>query len=183
MAQTPRRIVTGHDETGKSIFLEDGPTPQFNDANNERVTYFELWNTEGSPAPIRAVEPKEPNDRPLQIPPPPGGSIIRMVDIKPGNYKTMAPRADGKSPAMHRTRTIDYAIVMDGEIWAVLDDDETLMQVGDVLVQRGTDHAWENRSDRPCRMLYILVDAEFSPELKALLPGMHLDIAPPSLRK
>lgn len=183
MSRTVRRIVTGHDASGKSVFLEDGPPPQFNDRSNARVQFFELWSTEGSPAPIHAVEPREPNDRPLQLPPPPGGTIMRITDVHPGNYKNMAPRADGRQAVMHRTSTIDYAICLEGEIYAVLDDSETLMQAGDVLIQRGTDHAWENRSERDCRMLFILVDAAFTPEMQALLPEMTINVAPPSLAK
>jgi quercetin dioxygenase-like cupin family protein len=182
MKKPPRRLVTGHDASGKSVFLEDGPPPQFNSASNARVTYYELWNTEGSPAIIHTVEPKEPNDRPLQLPPPPNGTIMRIVDVHPGNAKNMVRREDGRSSAMHRTRTIDYAIVLDGEIYAVLDEEERLMKPGDVLIQRGTDHAWENRSDQSCRMLFILIDAAFSDELKALVPNMLINIAPPSLK-
>lgn len=177
-----RRIVTGHDAHGKSVFLEDGPTPQREERSNARVRYHELWNTEGSPAPIHAVEPHEPNDRPLQLPPPPGGTILRIIDVHPGNHKGMALRDDGRTSAMHRTRTIDYAVVLDGDIVAVLDDDERLMSTGDVLIQRGTDHAWENRSDRSCRMLFVLIDAAFSVEMQALLPDMRLNVAPPSLK-
>lgn len=179
----PRRLVTGHDAAGKSVFLEDGPPPQFNAASNERVTYYELWNTEGAPAPIFAKEPREPNDRPLQLPPSAEGTIMRIVDIHPGNAKNMARREDGRSSAMHRTSTVDYAIVMSGEIYAVLDDEERLMQAGDILIQRGTDHAWENRSSEDCRMLFILIDATFSDEVKALVPNMLVNVAPPSLNK
>lgn len=182
MTKTVRRIVTGHDNAGKSIFLEDGSSPQFNSANNARVTYFELWNTAGSPTPIHALEPKEPNDRPLQLPPPAQGTIIRIIDVHPGNHRNMAIRHDGRASAMHRTQTIDYAVVLEGEIYAVLDDSERLMRTGDVLIQRGTDHAWENRSDRSCRMLFVLIDAYFAPELSALLPNVHLNVAPPSLQ-
>ncbi|WP_404478473.1 cupin domain-containing protein [Novosphingobium sp. BL-52-GroH] len=183
MTKTVRRIVTGHDSAGKSIFLEDGPSPQFNSASNPRVTYFELWNTAGSPTPISAVEPKEPNDRRLQLPPPSEGTIMRIIDVHPGNHRHMAQRADGRSSHMHRTRTIDYAVCLSGEIYAVLDDSETLMRAGDVLIQRGTDHAWENRSEQDCRMLFILIDGEFTDELKQLLPDMVINVAPPSLKE
>jgi quercetin dioxygenase-like cupin family protein len=179
----PRRLVTGHDANGKSVFLEDGPPPQFNAASNERVTYYELWNTEGAPTPIHPVEAREPNDRPLQLPPPREGTIIRIIDVHAGNANGMVKRADGRSSAMHRTSTIDYAVVMSGEIYAVLDDEERLMRAGDILIQRGTDHAWENRSDESCRMLFMLIDAEFTEETKALVPNMLVNIAPPSLRK
>ena len=90
----PRRLVTGHDANGKSVFLEDGPPPQFNAASNERVTYYELWNTEGAPTPISPVEAREPNDRPLQLPPPRQGTIIRIIDVHACNAKGMVKRED-----------------------------------------------------------------------------------------
>jgi uncharacterized cupin superfamily protein len=71
---------------------------------------------------------------------------------------------------MHRTRSIDYGIVLEGEIYLILDDSEVLLRTGDVVVQRGTDHAWENRSDRVARMAFILVDGAFSAELRQILP-------------
>jgi len=183
MGKTVRRIVTGHDASGKSVFVEDGPPPQFEVRSNERVSYFELWNTGASPALIHAQEPVEPIARPIQLPPPPGGTIMRIIDVHPGNYRGMSPRPDGRSSAMHRTKTIDYAICLEGEIYAVLDDSETLMRAGDVLIQRGTDHAWENRSDADCRMLFILIDAEFDRELTSLLPNLNFAVTPPSLGK
>ena len=70
-----------------------------------------------------------------------------------------APREKRRHPGMHRTRTLDYAIVLSGEIYAVLDEGEVLLKAGDVLVQRGTNHAWSNRSARPCRIAFVLVDA------------------------
>jgi quercetin dioxygenase-like cupin family protein len=73
---------------------------------------------------------------------------------------------------MHRTRSVDYGIVLEGEIFMVLDEQEVLLHAGDVVIQRGTDHAWENRTDRVCRMAFILIGAEFSPQLRALLPAM-----------
>jgi uncharacterized cupin superfamily protein len=71
---------------------------------------------------------------------------------------------------MHRTRSIDYGIVLEGEIYMILDDSEVRLRAGDVVVQRGTDHAWENRSTQVARMAFILVDGVFSDELRAILP-------------
>ena len=71
---------------------------------------------------------------------------------------------------MHRTKSIDYGIVLEGEIWMILDDSEVLLKQGDVVVQRGTDHAWENRSGTVCRMAFILIDGAFAPELRENLP-------------
>jgi quercetin dioxygenase-like cupin family protein len=156
---TVRRVVTGHDEHGTSTILSDGPSPQFSD----RAMFAEIWNTEGSPARITAVEQREPNDRLPQLAPPASGSIIRVVEMGAGH----------RSP-MHRTRTIDYGIVLEGEVFLVMEDSETLLHPGDIVVQRGTNHAWNNRSDRPARMVFILVAAEFDPELQAAIPSMEL---------
>ena len=159
MPPTVRRVVTGHDAQGKSIIVSDGPAPQF----HERPIFAEIWNTAGSPARINALERHEPNDRPLQLGPPPNGSIIRMVEMPPGHRSVM-----------HRTRTIDYGIVLQGEVYLVLEDSETLLHPGDVVIQRGTNHTWDNRSEQPARMVFILIDAEFDPELKAAVPDTAL---------
>jgi mannose-6-phosphate isomerase-like protein (cupin superfamily) len=72
----------------------------------------------------------------------------------------------GTHPLMHRTETVDYAVVLEGEIYLVLDKEERLMQQGDFLVERGTNHAWSNRSGKPCKMLFVLIDGKFDPEIK-----------------
>jgi len=158
--RTPRRVVTGHDENGTSIFLSDGPPPKSHDIGV--ATFHELWNTRATPAPIAATEP-EPTDRPLVTPPDPLGTIIRFTDIPAGE----------RSP-MHRTETIDYGIVLEGEIHLVLDESEVRLEAGDVVVQRGTDHAWENRSDRTTRMAFVLVDGVFSDELRVAIGSAEL---------
>jgi hypothetical protein len=163
-----RRVVTGHDSAGKSVFLSDGMVPNVRNRGTG-VDFIEIWNTVGAPAPVAATE-TEPTDGPLNVPPPRLGTKIRFNDFYPGHVKLLPPRADGRHPMMHRTRSIDYGIVLEGEIWLILDDSETLLRTGDVVVQRGTDHAWENRSDRLCRMAFILIGGEFTPELRALLP-------------
>ena len=80
-------------------------------------------------------------------------------------------KAGSPHPLMHRTETIDYGIVIAGEITLVLDRGKTLLKEGDVVIQRGTNHAWANRSGRPCRMLFILVDGEFDPALREVEDG------------
>ncbi len=154
-----RRVVTGHDASGTSVIVSDGPAPQFHD----RPIFAEIWNTSGSPAPITALEEREPNDRAVQIGPPRDGSIIRVVEMPPGHRS-----------AMHRTRTIDYGIVLSGELYLVVEDGETLLRPGDVVVQRGTNHAWENRSETPARMVFVLIAAEFDAELSRAVPDMRL---------
>lgn len=168
-----RRIVTGHDASGKSIILSDGTPPNIRDRGTG-VDFIEIWNTPTVPAIVTATEP-EPTDGPLVTPPPAGGTRIRLNDFHPGHIDKLPPRADGRHKMMHRTKSIDYGIVIEGEIWMILDDSEVLLTPGTVVVQRGTDHAWENRSDTMCRMAFILVSGEFSEDLRATLPE-HLEI-------
>ena len=157
MSEVPRRIVTGHDEAGKSVVLSDAPTPKTLDIGT--AVFHELWATTAVPAAIDATEP-EPTTRPLRTPPDPNGIVVRFTEMSPG----------AASP-MHRTESVDVGIVLDGETWLLLDDgSETRMGVGDVVVQRGTNHAWENRSDQPALMAFFHIDAEFSDELLAKLP-------------
>ena len=157
MPTAPRRVVTGHDPQGNSVFVLDGPPPVVRTAP-DGAYFFELWNTDAVPAPIAPTEP-EPTERDLTVPPAPGGTKIRINEFPPGVV----------SPT-HRTETVDYGIVLDGEVVLVLDhEQETVLKAGDVVVQRGTDHRWENRSDRVARMAFILVDGAFTPELVELI--------------
>jgi mannose-6-phosphate isomerase-like protein (cupin superfamily) len=163
-----RRVVTGHTPEGKSVVLSDGTPPNIRDRGTG-VDFIEIWNTQSVPAIVTAEEP-EPTDGPLVTPPPAGGTKIRFNDFFPGHIDRLPPRADGRHKMMHRTRSVDFGIVLEGEIWMILDDSEVLLTTGTVVVQRGTDHAWENRSDEVCRMAFILVSGAFSEELRATLP-------------
>jgi len=158
----PRRVVTGHDREGRSVILADGPAPRTQAVPG--ATFHELWNTSAAPAPIAPAEAREPTERPLVTPPDADGTIIRIVDLEPRSH----------SP-MHRTQTVDYGIVLAGEVVLRLDSgSETLLGPGDVVVQRGTDHAWINPRDQPARMAFVLVDGRFTEELKHLLGGTEL---------
>lgn len=170
-----RRVVTGHDESGKSIILSDGTPPKIRDKGT-LVDFIEIWHTDTVPVSLVAVEPEpEPEDSELITPPPAGGTRIRFNDFFPGHIDRLPPRADGRHKMMHRTTSVDYGIVLEGEIWMILDDSEVLLTPGTVVIQRGTDHAWENRGDTVCRMAFILISGEFSPELRATLP-QHLEL-------
>lgn len=173
MPRHARRVVTGHTAEGKSVVLTDGAPPNVRDRGTG-VDFIEIWNTQATPAIILAEEP-EPTEGPLVTPPPPHGTKIRFNDFFPGHIDKLPPRADGRHKMMHRTKSIDYGIVLEGEIWMILDDSEVLLKAGDVVVQRGTDHAWENRSDTVCRMAFILVAGEFAAELRSSLPE-HLEL-------
>ncbi|MEN9748470.1 MAG: hypothetical protein RLZZ603_1162 [Actinomycetota bacterium] len=161
----PRRVVTGHDENGKSIFVSDGLVPVVRHLPGEGVGFYEIWNTGSMPAPVAATEP-EPTQRDLTVPPSSNGTKIRINEFFPGHLDSR----NLQSP-IHRTESIDYGIVLQGEVVLVLDDSEVTLQAGDVVVQRGTSHAWANRTNEIARMAFILVDGKFTDELAASLPA------------
>jgi quercetin dioxygenase-like cupin family protein len=152
----PRRIVTGHDEKGRSVLLSDGPTPTSRDLPTG-VRFHEIWATADTPVPIDPAERSEPTDGPLRVPPGDRGTIVHVIDMPAGSG---AP--------MHRTRTVDYGIVLDGEVYLEMDDgSETRLTTGDVVVQRGTAHGWSNRSEVAARMVFVMVDGAFTDELRS----------------
>jgi hypothetical protein len=173
-----RRIVTGHDEEGRSIILSDDVSPHvmpIMEQPNFAVTDF--WKTFATPADNGAATARDPCATPMQVAPPASGSVFRVVQFPPDrDWAAKAAALGGSVPIdetaksaskggevrhahMHRTRSIDYAIVLSGEIWAIMDVGETKMVAGDVLVQRGTNHAWANRSNAPCVIAFVLIDA------------------------
>lgn len=159
----PRRVVTGHDVDGRSVILSDGPVPK--SLAIPSAVFHEIWSTTDTPALLRPEEPADPTTRPLRTPPDPNGTVVRIVDLQP----------HAASP-MHRTESVDYGIVLEGEVHLVLDDgSDTRLGPGDVVVQRGTDHAWENRTDSVTRIAFILIDGKFGDELRELLPQEALE--------
>jgi len=180
-----RRVVTGHDRNGKAVVLSDGPVPSVH-TNPRRPGHVsnDIWRTGPAPVPITREEP-EPTTGPRRLHPGPRGTVFRISEVAPeteairnltpeqareifravGNEAASTFGRGGHHPLMHRTETVDYAVVLDGEIYLVLDDTEVKLTAGDVVIQRGTNHAWSNRSGRPVRMLYVLIDGEFDPEL------------------
>ena len=154
MSAAPRRIVTGHDAAGRSVVLSDAPTPKTLDVGT--AAFHEVWIADATPVAIAASEP-EPTDRPVRTPPPAGGLLVRFTEMAPG----------AESP-MHRTQSVDVGVVLEGETWLLLDDgSETRVGAGDAVVQRGTNHAWANRSDRAVRMMFVLIDGAITDELRA----------------
>ena len=151
-----RRVVTGHDDDGKSVFLSDGEPPVARTAP-DGARFLEIWSTGPAPALVTATEP-DPAAGQVVVPPPMRGTKIRMNVFPPG---TISP--------MHRTQSVDYGIVVTGQVVLVLDDSERILNAGDVVVQRGTNHRWENRSGEEARMVFVLVDGLFSDDLLASL--------------
>ncbi|MHB1572141.1 MAG: cupin domain-containing protein [Solirubrobacteraceae bacterium] len=156
---TPRRVVTGHDAEGRSVILSDGPAPRSQSFGDS--TFHEIWTSTEMPVALPPVEPHEPTDRPLTVPPPANGTNLHIIDSAPGS----------RTP-MHRTRTLDYGIVIAGRYTLILDDGtETELNPGDVVVQRGTNHAWLVTGEQPGRMAFVLVDGQFSDDLLERLPA------------
>jgi cupin domain len=167
-----RRIVTGVNGAGRSYIVSDTRFPRTDVAPGQAVRVG-LWTTDSARPSNEGTQDPVPDGVIMRTPPAHrGGSVIRITDIPPDTSHAYdpdtlrqrgcktTPDRSARHPGFHATDTVDYAICLEGEVWAVLDDDETLMRPGDVLIQRGTYHAWSNRSDRICRMLFVLIDAE-----------------------
>jgi quercetin dioxygenase-like cupin family protein len=156
-----RRVVTGHSTDGRSIVTSDGPVPHVRSLPGAR--FDEVWSAETTPPPIGLTPKNEPTSSGSRIALGSGaGNVVRVIEFLPAD-------AGGARSPMHRTRTLDYGIVLEGEMILILTDSEVALNAGDVVVQRGTDHAWENRSDRSAKMAFILIDAVFDQELAALI--------------
>jgi hypothetical protein len=160
-----RRIVTGTNPQGKSCFVSDGPAPNRTKRSGLPLAQV-VWATGEARAP--GAEPA-PADHAFAFHSK-GGSLLRVVDFPPDeNYDPVQLRqflddsgvrdkSDARHFWFHKTESLDYAFVLEGEIWALLDEGETLMRAGDVLIQRATNHSWANRSGKPCRMAFVLLD-------------------------
>jgi quercetin dioxygenase-like cupin family protein len=160
----PRRIVTGHDSSGASTVLSDGPPPQHHQMHGPEIgaNFYEIWSTTRSVPLLTAAETREPNERDFTIMPI-AGHLLRIIEVLP-------PQQGGKRTVMHRTQTLDYVVVIEGEAVLILEDGEVLLNKGDVVVQRGTNHAWENRSDNVARMAFFHIAAVFSEDLLEKMP-------------
>jgi mannose-6-phosphate isomerase-like protein (cupin superfamily) len=176
-----RRIVTGHDQDGRAVILSDGPPVRAHQIGGPGgPTFFEVWNTSEVPVAIDR-QSGEPAEGGLVLAPPKGGTRIRVIDFPPegeairsltaaeaaakfgemGGADAAQAGSNAPHPLMHRTQTLDYGIVLDGELTLVVDRGETTIRAGDIVVQRGTNHAWANRSNRSCRVAFVLIDGRF----------------------
>lgn len=168
-----RRVVTALDEAGQSYIAESGGSPATLTLPGSPYRNANLWRTAAAPSPVEAPDTITEHRGVL---PPRAGTVLRVIDFPPmaGSREEQAAltarvfaelypdahhHADSsRSASMHTTDTIDYAIVLTGEIWAVMDRDETLLGAGDILIQRGTAHGWENRSAEMARVAFVLID-------------------------
>ena len=178
-----RRVVTGHDGNGKAIVVSDGDVTNIvRPAHRPGVAIHNVWRLDGAPAEV--FGPEETTTGTIGLLPPANGSVFRVIEFPPekgwiddvdadaakaawdsigaghvGDRSDAAPH-----PLMHRTETVDFALCLEGEVYLVLDDSEVLIKAGDTVIQRGTNHAWSNRSDAVCRMMFVLVDGTFEGE-------------------
>jgi hypothetical protein len=185
-----RRVVTGHNADGKAVVSMDGMPPNVRSFASLPGVYFsEVWNTSESPTSVD--NGTDPTLSVTGIKPPASGSLIRVVDIPPEQGSVINPQtakahfteigsADASTSGrasghglMHRTETLDYGIVLEGSLTLVLDDSEVELKQGDIVIQRGTNHAWCNRSGKRCRMAFILLDGRYSPEIRSALEMME----------
>ena len=178
-AKPVRRIVVV-DENDRSKCVADGPSPDVRtDPARPGFSSTRIWVTDRTPARLKGV--RESLGMPHTLEPPPGGSVCRVVTFPPDDsYRgkvgakevqayfaamgspgasTFSPKAP--HPYMQRTRTLDFCLVLDGEITLVLDTEEVHLTAGDTVVQRGTSHAWSNRSGRPCTIAFSSHDAKW----------------------
>ncbi|WP_419851148.1 cupin domain-containing protein [Candidatus Poriferisocius sp.] len=164
-AHTIRRVVTGHDADGKSVVV-------FDDVHDYKRR-VQIWTTEGSPA-DNSGEVADAALRETRLEAPPQGSLFWMVELPPSRELASGAAAETAErlaaegavthrdghPGMHTTRTIDYMVVLDGEVTLLLDEGEVTLRKYDTVVQRGTAHHWENRGTEPARLAFVLLDAQ-----------------------
>jgi len=183
MAERPkpvRRIVTVDEEDGKSVAISDAPSRDVRtDPARPGYASTRIWVTDRTPARINGI--RDTLDSPHTLEPPPGGSVCRIVTFPPDDAflgkvtarevqaffhamgspgaSTYAP--DAPHPYMQKTRTLDFCLVLEGEMTLVLDTEEVALEAGDTVVQRGTNHAWSNRSNKPCVIAFSSHDGRF----------------------
>jgi len=169
-----RRVLTGHDAGGRSSFIADGLAPNVKEmASMPGLALTDLWETGAAPA--SNAGDKDTAERPVRLEPPKNGTLLRIVEFPPDSAWRQG--ADAKAafqsigaghakdrassdPMMHKTSTVDYIIVLKGEIYAIMETGEKLLKAGDILVQRGTNHSWSVRGNEPCIVAAVLVSAK-----------------------
>ena len=146
MAFEIRRVVTAHDAAGRSTIGSDAVVASSPGRFDARVGRYDPWSTDSMPP---MLDGPDPTAKPGTVTPLPYGSIFRILEIPPDN-----------DTDFHKTDTIDYYIILKGELYLLLEEQEVLCREGDVIVQRSTNHGWHNRSGKPCVFAEILIDAK-----------------------
>lgn len=150
----PRVVITG-DKDGKSVIAQDALAEDVKE-HYQGLVIADIWATDSMPVARRVRAVTENTGLPIV---PRQGSYVRYVTIPPDRELGLEVPTGQKHPLMHQTDTLDYIIILSGELYLILDEEETLLRAGDMVVQTGTNHAWSNRSDEPCVQLAILLDA------------------------
>jgi mannose-6-phosphate isomerase-like protein (cupin superfamily) len=169
-----RRVLTGHDRDGRSTIIADGLAPNMKEMPSfPGLALTDLWESSGAPADNDGHA--DAAARPVHLEPPKNGTIFRIVEFPPDSSRPQdsdgsagfkaigaahAQDRHSSDPMMHKTSTVDYIVVLKGEIYAILDKGETLLRPGDVFIQRGTNHSWSVRGSEPCVIAVVLVDAK-----------------------
>ena len=174
MARKFRRVVTGHDENGVAkVIMDDEASCILQRPSRPGVTLTNFWQHGQSPAPMESHE--DPVTGPLILHPPKNGAVFRVVQFDPEDPEVLS-KLDGPSafaemgaganvvegarhPFMHRTDSLDYSIILSGEIYMLMDEEDIHLKAGDVIIQQGTNHAWSNRGTKPCLIMFVLNDA------------------------
>jgi mannose-6-phosphate isomerase-like protein (cupin superfamily) len=168
-----RRVLTGHDADGKSTIIADGFAANMKELPpGSGLAVTELWETS---VPADNAGKADAGNRKVRLEPPEHGTLFRIVEFPPDAQwqnradardwakaldASHAPDRGSSDPMMHKTSTVDYIVVLKGEIYAILDKGETLLKPGDVFIQRGTNHSWSVRGNEPCVIAVVLVDAK-----------------------
>ncbi len=155
MNTIPRRIVTGIKD-GKSVIAEDEIVKNVVE-HFPNLIISDIWNTQQMPASLDLEKPIPNTGFPKT---PKNGTYFRYVSIPPDKDLGVEIEIGKPHPMMHQTQTLDYIIILSGELYLMMEEGETLLKAGDIVIQKGTHHAWSNRSDKPCIQLAILIDAE-----------------------
>lgn len=177
MLEDRRRVITGHTAAGKSVVVVDGPPARILGTDTRGLA--ELWNTDGG-----VVNSRDATDRAnatVVLSPVANGSKFRFFAVAPEDASLSAEQREARvaerfaamgaaherpdtsrHPAMHKTKTVDYIILLSGEVTLLLDEDERDLKPFDVVVQRGTNHAWINKGTEPALLAAVLIDADFA---------------------
>ncbi len=176
MPRDIRRVITGHDDDGKAVvMIDETMTPDMGHVltpqGQDNVRLSDVWLSHAIPDDNSGHDDSVQDKVTLE--PPAGGAVFRVLELPPDSQRNFdqmkeyfekmgaGDRLDGqKHPGMHKTQSVDYLIVISGEVWLILDEEEVCLKAGDVCVQRGTLHAWSNRTEEPCLIAAVLVDAK-----------------------